>query len=194
MYSAKNKQYLFPDFILLMLILSFFFISGCAPRHYIRSKASIGKINKIAVLPFENLTTNQYADEKIRAAVIIELLSKGIEVVEPGEVTLVLNQLEIRSLNSLTASDIQFIGEALGVKTIMRGSVNTLGVNKGISVSYPEVSLNLILFDTTSGKIIWHVWQTAGGAGFWTRHFGAEGKTLDETVRDVVKNAINTLH
>jgi hypothetical protein len=55
------------------------------------------------------------------------------------------------------------------------------------------VSIHLSLLDTSSGEIIWYVWHTAGGASFWTRHFGAERKTLDETVKDVVKTAIDTL-
>jgi hypothetical protein len=55
------------------------------------------------------------------------------------------------------------------------------------------VSIHLSLLDTSSGEIIWYVWHTAGGASFWTRHFGAESKTLDETVKDVVKTAIDTL-
>ncbi len=193
-YSAKNKQYFFSNFIFLIFISLLFFLNGCAPGNYIRSNAKISNIKKIAVLPFENLTTNQYADEKLRGAVIIELLSKGFEVIEPGEVSTVLSDLGLRSIKSLTVSDMQLIGESLGVKAIMKGTVNTYGISKGISVSYPEVSLNLMLHDTTSGKIMWYVWNTTGGADFWTRHFGAEGKTLDETARKVVKNALDTLN
>ncbi len=73
------------------------------------------------------------------------------------------------------------------------GSVGAFEISKGISVSYPEVSVYLMLLESTSGNIIWSVWHTTGGASFWTRHFGAEETTLDETSKKVVKEAIDTL-
>jgi hypothetical protein len=49
-----------------------------------------------------------------------------------------------------------------------------------------------MMLDTESGDIIWSTWHSTGGASFWTRHFGAEGRTLDETSSRVVKEAFNT--
>jgi hypothetical protein len=186
----KNLSFL-NSLIMALVILSF--ISGCKQKHYMRPEVKAENIKTIVVLPFQNLTPHAYADEKVRSAVIIELLSRGFDIVEPGEVRSVLGELEVRSLGALSTSDIQYIGETLGVNAVMKGAISTYQMSRGVSVSYPEVSINLMLLNASSGKITWQIWRTAGGPSFWTRHFGAETSTLDETVRDVVKDAIDAL-
>ncbi len=137
------------------LLLSVFcsvliFIYGCGgPEHYIRPKTDISNIKRVAVLPMENFTSDEYAGEKIRRVVITELLSRGIDVIEPGEVTRVLRESNIRSLGSIKIADIQNMGKTLGVEAVMMGSVEAFGISRGISVSYPEVTINLILFESS---------------------------------------------
>jgi TolB-like protein len=169
------------------------FILGCVPDYFVRLKTDISNIKKVAVLPFENFTSDNYAGEKIRRIVITELLSRDIDVIEPGEVTRLLKELKIRSLGSINVSEIQEIGKTLGVEAVMMGSVEAFGISRGISVTYPEVTINLTLIETSSGNIIWSIRHTTGGASFWTRHFGSEGISLSEAARKVVKEAINAL-
>jgi TolB-like protein len=170
------------------------FMSGCgSPEYYIKPKTDISNIKRVAVLPMENFTSDEYAGEKVRRVVITELLSRGIDVIEPGEVTRVLRESNIRSIGSIKITDIQNIGKTLGVEAVMMGSVEAFGISRGISVTYPEVAIHLILLETSSGNIIWSVQHTVGGASFWTRHFGTEGITLSEAVKKAVKESINTL-
>lgn len=181
---------------LLLLTLSslLIFIYGCGgTEHYARPETDIINIKRVAVLPMENFTSDEYAGEKVRRLVITELLLKGIDVIEPGEVTRVLRESNIRSLGSIKITDIQNIGKTLGVEAVMMGSVEAFGISRGILVSYPEVTINLLLLEASSGSIIWSIRHTEGGASFWTRHFGAEGITLSETARKAVKEAIDTL-
>lgn len=180
--------------VLIALCFLLIFICGCGgPEHYIRPKTDISNIKRVAVLPMENFTSDEYAGEKIRRVVITELLSRGIDVIEPGEVTVVLRESNIRSLGSIKITDIQNIGKTLGVEAVMMGSVEAFGISRGISATYPEVTIHLVLFETSSGNIIWSVRHTEGGASFWTRHFGAEGITLSEAARKAVKEAVDTL-
>ena len=183
------------NFLLLTFCSVLIFIYGCSgPVHYIRPKTDISNIKRVAVLPMENFTSDEYAGEKVRRAVISELLSRGIDVIEPGEVTRVLRESNIRSLGSIKITDIQNMGKTLGVEAVMMGSVEAFGISKGISVSYPEVTINLRLLELSSGNIIWSVRHSAGGASFWTRHFGSEGITLSEAARKAVKEAVDTLY
>jgi chemotaxis protein MotB len=190
-----KKRKLFISSVILISCFLLAFIYGCSggPKYYLRPTFDIKNIKKIAVLPFENFTSNEYAAEKIRRAVIIELLTRGIDVIEPGEVLKTLKDLKLTSIASISNANIQDIGKTLGVEAVLVGSVGAFGISKGISVSYPEVSLKLTLLETTKGNLIWSVSHTTGGAGFWTRHFGAEEATLDETERVAVKEALNTL-
>jgi len=170
--------------------------AGCATNtsmQYVRQNIDYGDFKRIAVLPFESLTTDEHAGEKIRETVITELLSRGVDVVEPGEVTRVLIEQKIKSLGSVRTTDLQNMAKILGVGALMMGSVEAYGISRGISVSYPEVSINLRLVEASSGNIIWSVCQTSGGPSFWTRHFGAEGASLSDTANTVVKEAIDTM-
>ncbi len=183
--------------IALFLVLSclLFSLDGCGvrPKYYTRPDAGAGKIRKIAVLPIENFTSDGLAAERIRKLVIAEILTKGVDVVEPGEVSSVLIDMKIKSLNSLSIKDIREMSKTLGVEVLMLGSVEAYGISNGISTTYPEVSIHLTLLDGATGNVIWSAWNTSEGPSFWTRHFGSEGPTLSETARKVVRNALNTL-
>lgn len=177
------------------LFLLFLLLSGCGGGKTIKyyRAADIGRITRLAVMPIENLTSEKEAGERIRRTVIAELLSRGVDVIEPGEVTRVLKELKVSSVGSLSIEDIEKIGRELGVDAVITGSVIAYGTSRGINVSYPEVTVYLSLIDTRTGNILWSVWNTEGGPGFWVRHFGTEGKSLSETARDVVKKAFDTL-
>ncbi len=192
MFKKKQRMRRLLLFNLCCMVI---FVCGCsgAVKQYIRPNTDISTIRRIAVLPLENLTSDTYADEKIKSLVIIDLLSRGIDIVEPGEVMRTLRELNVRSVYTVPTKDIQNIGEMLNVEAVMMGSVEAFEIRKGISVPYPEVSVSLMLLESTSGNIIWSVWHTTGGASFWTRHFGAEDTTLDETSERVVKEAIDTI-
>ena len=189
--GKQRRSYL--SFLILCPLI--FFIFSCSSiKQYVRPDIDINSIKTVAVLPFENFSSDNYADEKIRSRVIIELLSRGIDVIEPGEVLMTLKELRVRrSIEYLQTEDILEIGKMLNVDAVIKGSVEAFGISKGITVSYPEVSINLTLIDTVSGNVAWSAWHTAGGASFWTRHFGAEGSTLDATSSKVVKEAFDTL-
>jgi hypothetical protein len=148
----------------------------------------------IAVLPFRNFTSDNYADEKIRSRISIELLSRDINIIEPGEILSVMKELKIKSVDSMLGKDIVSMGSLLKVDAVLTGSVEAFGISRGITASYPEVSVHLIMFDTITGDIIWSAWHTSGGASFWTRHFGAEGDTLDGVSERVIKEAFDALY
>ncbi len=176
------------------LLLVLLLMAGCSgPRQYVREDAGVRTIKKIAVLPLASLTADENAGEKIRGLVISELLSRGVDVVEPGEVTRALLEMKVRSLGALTVDDFKALGKRLKVKALMTGSVAAYGMSRGITTTYPEVSIHLMLIDTSNGEIVWSVWHTAGGPSFWTRHFGTEGLTLSETARKAVREAIGAL-
>ncbi len=180
--------------VLIVLCSLLIFIGGCgSQKYYLRQGVDIKNIKTIAVFPLENLTSDDYAGEKIRNIIITELLSKQINVVEPGEVTNLLKEMKIKSLKLLKVEDMQNIGKTLGADAIIVGAVEAFGISRGVSVNYPEVTVNLRLIETTSGQVIWSIRHTSGGPDFWMRHFGSEGPSLSETARKVVKEAIATI-
>lgn len=191
--KTKHIKLYFFHSMLLALCLLLIFIYGCGPGYFLKAKTDVSKIKKIAVLPLENFTSDEYANEKVRTIVITELLSRDIEVIEPGEVTRVLRDLTIKSIGSVKIAELQEIGRRLKSDSLMMGSVESFQMSRGISVTYPEATINLRLIEVSTGNIIWAVRHTTGGANFWTRHFGSETASLGESADKVVKEAIDTL-
>jgi TolB-like protein len=179
---------------MLSFLCSLLIFYGCGPKHFIRPKTDISHIKKVAVLPFENFTQDDYAGEKIRRIVITELLLRDVDVIEPGEVTRLLREMKVKSLGSVKVSEIQEIGKALNVEAVILGSVEAFGRGRGISVDYPEVTINLRMIEVNSGNIVWSVRNASDGPDFWMRHFGSEGASLSEAAEKVVKKAIGTLY
>ncbi|UCH82042.1 MAG: hypothetical protein JSW20_05285 [Nitrospiraceae bacterium] len=178
--------------IVLIIIVICYGCSGTL-KQYKHAEIQTKNLKRIAVLPMENLTGNEYADEKIRSLVIMDLLSRDVNVIEPGEVMRVYKELRISPYQPVSRRNLQNLGEMLEVEVVLKGSVGTYDIKKGVSVSYPEVSTHLTLVDIESGDILWSAWHTSGGASIWTRHFGAEGTTLDETARQVIKESFDSL-
>lgn len=167
---------------------------GCArPNGYLRPDVNIKDIRQIAILPIDTFVSDRYAGEKIRQALITELLLRGIRVIEPGEVTRALVDLQIKSLRTLSIEEVRKIGEKLAVDTVLTGTVSAFEMNKGVRVSYPEVSINLMMYDADTGNIIGSTWTISSRPSFSTRHFGTEPRTLSEAVREVVREAVNVL-
>jgi PBP1b-binding outer membrane lipoprotein LpoB len=193
--STAKKLHLLSSLLLIPFILLTLLISGCSHRvkQYTNPEINIIDVQKIAVLPLDNLTPHKYADKKIAGVLIMDLLSRGIDVIEPGEVNATLKTRRVRSSTSLPVTTIKEIGKSLKVDAVIFGSVSTFEMQKGITVSYPEASIYLTMIDVRSGDIIWSAWHTSGGASFWSRHFGSEGATLDETARVVVKEVFDTV-
>ena len=192
-YKAEGAGLYVSCFLFLALCPLLIFLDGCGPKPYIRPHTDVSRIKRVAVLPFENFTSDEYASEKVRRIVITELLSRDRDVIDPGEVTRLLKESKIKSLGSLKTSEVQDIGKALGVDAVMAGSVEAFGIGKGVSVMYPEVTINLKLIETSSGNVIWSVRNTSGGADFWTRHLGSEGMSLSEAAGKAVRASIRTL-
>jgi TolB-like protein len=193
--NELSNYRIFSRLIITGLCILAFIVTGCSNgmKSFVRKNTDFSSIQKIAVMPLENFTPNKYAADKIRSMILIELLSKGMDVIEPGQVVSAMRELKIRSVAGMSVEDMRNIGEMLDVDALVVGSVETYNISRGISVSYPEASIRLTLIGSQDGLALWSIWHTTGGADFWTRHFGAEGRTLDEAARTVVKEALETL-
>ena len=98
---------------------------GCSTpgtiKQYVRPNIDMSTIKTIAVLPLINFTGDDFAAEKMRSKINIELLSRGIEIIEPGEIATVLRELKIRSMNSLRQDEIVNIGNMLNADVVITG-------------------------------------------------------------------------
>lgn len=185
-----------PHRLLMGIVALAALLAGCrsgTPTYHIRQDVDFSYIEKVAVLPFGNLTGNQNAGEIVRHMVINELLSSGtVDVVVPGEVMAAINSVGVKNVSSLGSKEIKGVGKALNVQAVIFGTVENFGSTSG-TLQVPEVTLTMMMAETDSGTIIWSVTETSGGPGFTTKHLGARIPTMSETAMKVVRRAVGTL-
>jgi TolB-like protein len=167
---------------------------GSMPVYYINPDVDFSVIKRVAVLPFDNLSQERNADEIVRHLVINELLATGlVEVVVPGEAIAAMNAQGIKSVSSLGEKQIKALGKDLNVQGIIYGAIEKYEIVRDRNIAEPEVTITMIMAETTAGGIVWSVTKTSGGVGFMARHFGARTDTLSEAALKVVREAIRTL-
>jgi hypothetical protein len=179
------------------LSLAMLLFAACAtttPAHYIHPKYDFSLIQKLAVLPLENLSTDQLAAERVRKVVVSELLAAGVlDVVETGQVNRALAQQQIQNVTSMSAKQIEELAKSLGVQALIVGSVDNYDrINVG-GGSFAEVAVTLRALDASSGAVIWSVSKSAGGAGVVGRLFGFGGDTMYEATQKAVHASVVTL-
>ncbi len=164
------------------------------PASFVHPNADLGAIKTVAVLPFENVTSDRVAPEKVQRIFITELLETGaFNVLEPGYVGRVLRDAKIESIASLSPEDVKELGKALKADGIFFGTVLDYSESKGSGVPAPEVTLQFKLVETGSGSTVWAITRTRSGANASARLFGIGGQSLTEVAEDLVKDSLGTL-
>lgn len=184
-------------YILTLMILIMFLLPGCrgsGPVYHINPDVDFSFFKKVAVMPLDNLTGERNAGEIIKQVLISELLASGlVDVVIPGEVMTVINDLGIQNISSLDKKEMNAIGRALNVEALIMGSVEQYGVVRDGSISASEVTITLMMAEIETGNIVWSITLNRGGISFMARHFGAKTETMSEAVQGVVREAVRTL-
>src|SRR3990172_6631926 len=180
-----------------MIVLFFLiFVGGCGGSviRYVNPTANFSYIRKVAVLPFNNLSDDKYAGERIRNSLIVDLMSRGaFDVVEQGEVSKVIGVIfreagvEEGKAVPVDKETLKLIGEKLGVQAVILGSVDEYSSNGG-----NVVSVAMRMLDTSSGIILWQAKATETGKSVWRKLVGIEEIDRSELTKNAVKRILDT--
>lgn len=184
--------------VLFLLIIVGGGCSGSTIR-YVNPTANFSYIKKVAVLPFNNLSDDRYAGERVRNAFIVDLMSRGVfEVVEQGEVTKVLGVIfreagvEEGRVVPVDKDSLKLIGEKLGVQAVILGSVDEYpGAAYGGGSA--TVSISVRMLDTGSSIILWQAKGAESSRSVWRKLIGIEEINRDELTKNAVKDVLDTL-
>lgn len=176
---------------------------GCSSGSlkYRNYQADTSYIARVAVLPFNNLSGDSYAAERVRTMFIVDLMSRNRwEIVEQGEVSKVLGQI-LRASGAIEGGVIEvnnetlkLLGERLGVQAVIVGSVNEyISATGGGRGSQGEISIAAKMLDAASGVVLWQSISTVqAGSGLRT-FLGIKNPGRSVTTKRAVHKAINTL-
>ena len=194
----------------LLIILAFITAAGCTttkPHVYIHPNPGLDRIKNIAVMPFENLTKDRKAGEKVRTKFVFGLLMTGaFNVMDISEVDGKLQKAGIqygtiqsavsaRRAGERKDTSVQIskrIGDALNVKAIFVGSVETYNMERVAGQIIPEVSISARLIDSETGITIWASTHTRRGEGIPILGWG-KVTSLSVLSQQVVQEMVNSL-
>jgi TolB-like protein len=174
-------------------------VVGCSGSviRYINPEANFSYIKKVAILPFNNMSGDRFAAERVRNTLAVDLLSRGVfDVMERGEVSKVMGLVfraagfeEGRALE-VDKETLKLLGEKLGVQAVILGSVDEYPARSGRN---PIVEISVRMLDTSSGIVLWQAKSTALGATTWKKIVGIEETDRSTMTRKAVKKALDTL-
>ncbi len=171
-------------------------LTGCPHRAttFVHPQADFSLIERVAVLPLENLTQEPTAGEKVRQLLVIEMLSSGsVEVVDVGEVARALRSLSITNPASPGSEEVRKLGAELKVQALMAGSVQEFAQGRAAGAPATSVALVFRLLETDMGQVIWTTSVSHSGVGAMSRLFGVGGESASDRSRKLIEKALHTL-
>jgi TolB-like protein len=178
--------------------LMLFPLFGCAgttvPQVFMRPEFNKEYVNKVAVLPFEDIANNPTMARRCRQITITQILASGLfEVVDKMQVDSVLKQEAIQFDTPINASTLRRLGQLLDVQAFLVGSLDEAGyIHKG-AADYLDISMTMRLLDAESGLVLWQASGRNSGYSWWDRLFGVGGKDSFQVTQELVRDLLRTI-
>lgn len=172
------------------------FATACAHSvtQYVHPNADLAALKTVAVMPFENLSADRTAGDKVQKIFASELLATGaFSVVEPGLVSKTLKASRIETMESLGPADFKKLGEELKADAVFLGTVVDFAESRSGQTPTPDITIQLRLVECQSGATVWSASRSKSGASASARLFGIGGESLTEAARHLVKDELRTL-
>jgi polysaccharide biosynthesis protein PelC len=172
-------------------------IAGCAghrPTTFLHPEYDFSQIERVAVVPFENLSSEQGTSAYMTRVFMTELLATGaFDVVEPGEVTRALAAAGQTKPAELDLPGLKKLGEDLKVQAVVFGSVGESTQFRSGNTTTHVISLDARMVDCETGSTIWTANVTSGGPGPLSRLIGVGEDTRGDAVRNTIHRAVKSL-
>lgn len=182
---------------LFALCLCLMMLYGCATggqSNYKNTLMNFGAIQSVAVLPLQNLSSDEDAPERVRDTFMVMLLAtESIYVLPPGEVQRGVDRAGIRNQATPDVEQVKKLGQILGVDAVVTGVLREYGEVRSGQSQANLISLSLKMLEVETGSIVWSAEATRGGIGLGDRMLGGGGKPMNEVTRDAVNDLLDQL-
>jgi hypothetical protein len=170
-------------------------LASCATDDvFVDPNMDFGSLRSVAVLPFDNLTQDDYAGARVRDAFSNMLLATGaIYVVPPGEVARGLATIGRISPAGPSNEQVKKLAAALDVDALITGVVSEYGPVRSGAASANVVSVSVQMIEKSSGLVVWSASSTKGGITIWDRLLGGGGEPMNTVTEEAVNDLLNKL-
>jgi TolB-like protein len=119
--------------------------------------------NRVALLPFDNLSDNKNALRQVMPALVRHLEKRGIEVVDEDKLNEYLCEERVRATGYVSKELAQKIRTKFKVKAILAGSIISYYTEE-----YPRFGILARLIDSSDASILWADYASATGEDYTT--------------------------
>ena len=184
--------------VILLLLTACLSLAGCGGPQlhdsFLHPELDPGFIQRVAVAPFENHSTDRYAAERLRDITITHLLMRGdFAVVDKGIVDSAIADEAIKPGSPLGEEAIKRLGQALGVQALLLGTIDQSSREQRGGVNAPRLACTLRLVDTTAGTILWQASGSRSGLTLGNRLFGTLPPDAFQVGRELIAELLATL-
>lgn len=182
----------------IFLCFSIVFLAACAaptiPNKYHDPEMDFASVQTLAVMPFQNLTSDKLASGRVRDVFSNKLLSMGsIYVIPAGETARGISRAGITDPTAPSAAEIVKMAAIVKVDAVITGVVREYGIVKSGAASANVISFSLQLFDVQSQKVVWTASSTKGGISTWDRLLGSGGQPMNDITEAAIDDIIDKL-
>jgi hypothetical protein len=168
--------------------------SHASGRRYLDPNMDFGSVKTVAVLPFQNLSRDNLAGDRVREVFANMLLSTGAVYVLPqGEVMRGVLRTGLANATAPSADEAMKLGQNLKVDALITGVVKEYGEVRSGTASANVCSVSTQMIETATGKVVWGASTTKGGIGMGDRLLGGGGSPLNDVTEAAVNDLLNKL-
>lgn len=172
--------------------------SGCGTKQssetFLREDIDLDLVTRVAVLPFENYTKEQYIDERVRDVSITQVLALGIaDVVDKGIVDSVMREEVIEPGKPIDLVNLKRLGQRLNVQAFLLGSVDEANEIRKGSLTFPELALTMRLVDASGSIVLWQASGRRSGETLMGRIFGIAPKDQFYVTLKLTKKLLSSI-
>ncbi len=181
----------------MIIVVVLMLVAGCSGSNmtsFIHEEYNFGFIERVAIVPFENLSDDQGAGARATNIFLAELLAaRAFDVVEPGEVNRVLAKHNLARTSTLTTAQATAIGQELNAQAVFLGTVNESADFRTGGTATSKVNISVRMIECERGETVWSATATAGGRGVWSTLFGGGDQAKSEVTRECIKTLLGSL-
>ena len=167
---------------------------GAIPTNYHNPEMDFASLRTVAVMPFENLTRDQMAGERVTDTFANSLLSTGAVYVLPsGEVARAIARAGIANPGAPSTEEMVKLTGFIKVDALITGVVSEYGEVRSGTASANVIAVSTQMVELQTRKIVWAASTTKGGITIWDRLLGSGGEPMNDVTRAAVDDLIDKL-
>jgi hypothetical protein len=171
-------------------------LTGCAGSMeiYRDPNMDFGSVHSVAIMPFNNLTRESAAAERVRDIFTTKLLATGaLYVIPPGEVARGVARVGVNNPVAPSSEELIKMAGVIKADAIITGTVREYGELRSGTAAANVISLSVQMIEAQTGRVVWSASTTKGGIGISDRLFGGGGEPMNDITEKAVNDIIKKL-